>query len=119
MLQPKIEDLCPNDFPEWEAFESHEPADPSDDYGWFHVRIGANDSAATNDFQVCVATPRACGRAKAAGSRPGIIVDRFDATSVRDAVFQRVESIEARDWEALVEELRAFMLWEYEGMSGA
>ena len=118
-MQAAIRYLESNDHLTWDAFARQESADPYDDYGWFHVTVGASGVDGSNDFQVCVATPRAVGRARRSGSNPGILVDKFDASSVRQAIFNRVVSVEGHDWDQIVAQLRTFMLWEYEGMSGA
>lgn len=118
MKRAVIHHLEPNDHVDWTAFAEHESPDPYDDCGWFHVTIGATDNVGANDFQLCVATPRSVGRVKQSGSEPGIIVDRFDAATVRKAIYERVTSIEGLSWEEIVEQLRKFMRWEYEGMAG-
>ena len=118
MIRAEVHSLESNDHTDWSDFVASESPDPYDDFGWFHVTIGATDVDGGNDFQVCVATPRAFGRSKRSGSVPGILVDRFDAQSVRDAVHDRVNSIEAHSWDQIVDELRTFMRWEYEGMAG-
>jgi len=119
VIRAEIHSLESNDHLDWSDFAAYESADPYDDFGWFHVTIGATDIDGGNDFQVCVATPRAVGRAKRSGSVPGILVDRFDAQSVHDAVHDRVNSIKAHSWDQIVNELRTFMRWEYEGMAGS
>lgn len=119
MIEAEIHSLESNDFPDWEQFLEHAERDPYDAYGWFHVTIGTVGVQGGNDFQVCVSTPRAVGRAKQAGCVPGVLVDRFDAASVQAAVKEKVVSIQASTWEQLVDQLRTFMRWEYEGMSGS
>ena len=101
---------------EWSEYENAHSLDPYDDYGWFHVTIGATDVLGGNDFQVCVATPRAVGRLKQSGIFPGVIVDRFDARCVEQAIGERVEAISGDNWNDIVWRLREFMKWEYEGM---
>ncbi len=118
MMQAEVHSLESNDHLEWSDFVRHESADPYDDYGWFHVTVGATNMTGGNDFQVCVATPRAFNRAKQSGFVPGILVDRFDAERVEAAVHDRVAATSAPTWDLLVEQLRSFMRWEYEGMAG-
>ena len=118
VIRAVVNSLEPNDHDGWSAFAAHESADPYDDYGWFHVTVGATDTDGGNDFQLCVSTPRAVSRAKSDGRTPGILVDRFDAKSVHDAVHNRIQSIEAHSWDQIVDECRTFMHWEYEGMAG-
>ena len=118
MIRAVVNSLEPNDHDGWSAFAAHESADPYDDYGWFHITVGATDTDGGNDFQLCVSTPRAVSRAKSDGRTPGILVDRFDAKSVHDAVHNRIQSIEAHSWDQIVDECRTFMHWEYEGMAG-
>ena len=48
---------------------------------------------------------------------PGILVDRFDAETVGRAIRDRVAAIAAYEWFQVVDELREFMIWEYEGMN--
>ncbi|HUT89368.1 MAG TPA: Imm8 family immunity protein [Thermoguttaceae bacterium] len=119
MIEARVLSLESNDHADWTDFEQYESADAYDDYGWFHVTIGASDMDGGNDFQVCVATPRACGRVRSAGAVPGILVERFDAETVQQAIGDRVSSISAHTWDQIVNELRTFMIWEYEGMAGS
>ena len=118
MIRAVIHSLETNDHDDWSAFAEYESIDPYDDFGWFHVTVGATDIEGGNDFQLCVSTPRAVRRAKLAGAIPGILVDRFDAQSVRDAVHARIDSIVVHTWDQIVNECRAFMHWEYDGMAG-
>ena len=117
-MHAEVHHLESNDHLRWSDFAQYDSPDPYDDYGWFHITVGASGIEGGNDFQVCVATPRAVGGVKRTGRIPGIIVDQFDADSVRKAIYDRVASIEGHTWEQIVEQLRAFMLWEYEGMAG-
>lgn len=109
--------LSSNLHPEWQDFVDHPSPDPFGDGGWFHVTVGATGLEGGNDFQVCVATPRAIRRFRHAGASPGIVIERFDAASVRQAIHARIESIEGATWDDIVQELRTFMCWEYEGMA--
>lgn len=54
----EVHHLESNDYTDWSDFERYESPDPYDDFGWFHVTIGASGIKGGNDFQVCVATPR-------------------------------------------------------------
>ncbi len=119
VIHAVVHSLEPNDHDGWSAFAAHETADPYDDFGWFHITVGASDTKGGNDFQLCVATRRAVGRARRSGSIPGILVDRFDAKSVHIAAHDRIQSIEAHSWNQIVDECRTFMRWEYEGMAGS
>ena len=118
VIQAEVQHICPNDFDGWSAFEKYESPDLYDDFSWFTLTIGTTDIEGTNNFQVCISTARAVSRAKLDGSIAGIIVDRFDAETVGDAIHERVNSIKAHTWSQIVDELRKFMLWEYEGMAG-
>ncbi len=118
-MRAKIHHLESNDYLDWNDFEAYKSLYPYDDFGWFHVTVGTAEFDGGNDFQVCIATPKAVGRIMRSGKRPGILVDQFDAMTVRNAIYDRVESIEANTWEHIVEQLRKFMQWEYEGMGGA
>ena len=118
VIRAVIHSLETNDHDDWSAFAARESIDPYDDFGWFHVTVGATDIEGGNDFQLCVSTPRAVNRAKHDGTVPGILVDRFDAQSVHDAVHARINSIEVHTWDQIVNECRTFMRWEYEGMAG-
>jgi hypothetical protein len=117
-MHAEIHCLESNDFLDWKDFAEYQSRDPYDDYGWFHVTVGATDVEGSNDFQVCVATPRAVGRIKRTGAIPGILVDYFDAATVRNAVHVRIESVKGSSWDEIVAQLRKFMRWEYEGMAG-
>jgi Immunity protein 8 len=118
-LQPEIRCLQSNNHIDWEDFFQYNSPDPYDDYGWFHLTIGVLGETGGNNFQVCVATPRAVARIKQEGFIPVILVDQFDAATVEQAIRERVTSIRAYSWDQLVDQLRAFMRWEYEGMSGS
>ena len=118
MIQAEVQHICPNDFDGWSAFEKYQSPDVYDDFSWFTLSIGAAGIEGTSNFQVCVSTARAVSRVKLAGSTAGIIVDRFDAETVGTAIHERVNSIKAHAWHQIVDELRTFMLWEYEGMAG-
>lgn len=118
-MQAEIHHLESNDYLDWVDFVRYESPDPYDDYGWFHVTVGATGVDGGNDFQVCVATPRAVGRIKRTGNVPGILVDYFDAATVRKAIVDRVTSVKGNTWEQIIDQLREFMHWEYEGMAGS
>ncbi|PQO42811.1 Imm8 family immunity protein [Blastopirellula marina] len=114
----EVKYCCPNDHLDWDEFEKNPPQDLLNAYGWFYVTIGEVGSDAGNDFQVCVATPRAVGRLKASGMLPGILVDSFDTTSIRQAIDAKVCSAGEGNWRQALDRLRTFMHWEYEGMDG-
>ena len=116
VIQPKVQHICPNDFDGWSAFERYDSADPYDDFSWFTLTIGLAGEEAGNNFQVCVVTPRAVSRVRLTGHMPGILVNRFDADTVGRAIRDRVSSIQAHAWFQVVDQLREFMHWEYEGM---
>ncbi|MBL8855173.1 MAG: hypothetical protein JNK57_14500 [Planctomycetaceae bacterium] len=118
MMHAVIHCIESNDYAEWREFAEYQSPDPYDDFGWFHVTVGATDIDGGNDFQVCVSTRRAVWRVKRSGKTPGILVDYFDAANVRKAICDRIEAIEGCSWETIVEQLRTFMKWEYEGMTG-
>ncbi len=115
-MKAEIRHLESNDHANWDDFVRYQSPDPSDDYGWFHLTIGTAGVTGSNDFQVCVATPRAMGRIKRNGFVPGILVEAFDPEKVEKAIRDRIDSICAHSWEQLVDRLREFMHWEYEGM---
>lgn len=117
-MQAEIHNLESNDHLDWDDFVRYQSPDLYDDFGWFHVTIGAVGESGGNDFQVCVATQRAVGRIKRTGFMPGILVDQFDSETVDKAIRDRVHSIHGHSWEQIVDQLREFMRWEYEGMAG-
>ncbi len=98
-------------------FERYQSPDPFNDYGWFTITVGEVGDPAGSNFQVCVATPRAVGRLKLAGYHPGILVDHYDPETVRQAIVDRVASLKGDHYQELIDQLRTFMHWEYEGMS--
>ena len=112
----EVQPISPNDHLEWDDFLRYQSPDPFDDYGWFHVTIGEVGDRAGSDFQVCVATPQAIGRLKQQGDRPGILVDHYNAETVRQAIIDKVESLKGNHYQELIDQLRTFMHWEYEGM---
>jgi hypothetical protein len=116
MVQTEVQHICPNDFDDWSAFERYDSPDPYDDFSWFTLTIGLVGEGAGDNFQVCVATPRAVSRVRESGQLPGVLVDRFDAETVSRALRERVASIVAHEWVQVVDQLREFMVWEYEGM---
>ncbi len=117
-MQAEIHHLESNDHVDWDDFVRYQSPDPYDDYGWFSVTIGAGGETGGNDFQVCVATPRAIGRIKRTGFIPGILVDQFDSETVEKAIRDRVAAVHGHSWDQIVDQLREFMRWEYEGMAG-
>ena len=118
-MKAEIHHLESNDHVDWNDFVRYQSPDPYDDFGWFHVTIGVSGVTGGNDFQVCVATPRAVGRIKRGGFVPSILVDQFDAATVEKSIRDRVDSVSGHSWEQLVDQLREFMHWEYEGMAGS
>jgi hypothetical protein len=117
-VQAEVQSICPNDFDGWQGFLEYKSPDPYDDFSWFTLTIGLVGEEASNNFQVCVATPRAIPRVKDSGYIPGILVDHFDAKSIEKAIHERVASLQAHAWFQIVDHLREFMHWEYEGMNG-
>jgi hypothetical protein len=118
-MRAQIKYISPNDYPDWEAFASSERPEPWDDYGWFSLDIGDDESSGggTETFQVLVATPAAVRRAKAnRGGFRGIIVDVFEPEAVEKALREHVSAITGRSWEEICDKLRRIMLWECEGM---
>lgn len=118
-MKAVIHHLESNNHADWDDFVQYRSPDPYDDYGWFHLTIGATGVTGGNDFQVCVATQRAVGRIKRKGFVPGILVDEFDPAIVEKAIRDRVDSVCVHSWEQIVDHLREFMHWEYEGMAGS
>ncbi|MEI7461655.1 MAG: Imm8 family immunity protein [Pirellula sp.] len=116
MIEARVICLESNDHDDWADFEQKTVSDPYNDFGWFHITVGATNVDGGNDFQVCIATKPAIGRARRSGSVPGIIVDRFDAETIRKAVTDTVQCIQEDSWDRTIERLCEFMIWEYEGM---
>ena len=115
-IQFEVQCIESDDYLNWDDFVQHQVSDPLDAYGWFTVTIGEVGDEAGSYFSVCVATPRAVGRLKVMGYRPGILVDHYDAESVERAIVERVASIKGHHYMDLVDQLRGIMQWEYEGM---
>lgn len=116
-MRAVLKGISPNDFLSWEEFRRYSSPDPWDDFGWFTLDVGADDEDGTNLFQVLVSTPAVVSRAIGdAGEFQGILVDRFDADEIQRVLRDRIASIRCHTWNDIVEELRTFSLWEYEGM---
>lgn len=118
-MKAEIYYLASNDHADWADFVRYRSPDPYDDYGWFHLTIGAAGVIGGNDSQVCIATPRDISRIRNRGFVPGIMVDKFDPAIVEKAIRDRIDSIRVQSWEQLVDRLREFMHWEYEGMAAS
>lgn len=101
---------------DWEEFVRYQSPDPWDDYGGFTVTVGEVGDEAGSNFQVCVATPRAVGRMKRLDERPGILVDHYDPETVERAIIEKVTALKGNDYQDVIDQLRKFMHWEYEGM---
>jgi hypothetical protein len=115
-MKAVIESLMSNVHPQEDEVHLHSERDPSDDFGWFSVRVGTADGIGTTDFQVVVATPRATPRAEFPGNTrfKGLVLQSYSPDAARDLIHSKVEETEGRDYSAIIEKLRAFMFWEYD-----
>ncbi len=115
-MKPIIESLMSNAHPEEDEVRLLSERDPSDDLGWFSVRIGVVGEIGTTDFQVVVATPAAMPRARFSGKPrfKGLVLQTYTPDAARDLIRSKVEEAEGRDYDEIVEKLRAFMFWEYD-----
>ncbi len=101
---------------DWEAVVNSTP-DPWQAAQSFVVTVGSDDSKGGELFDVWVATP--AGKHLAVdnlGQFRGVLVDHFDAASVRSSLQASIEAIEADSWLGVVKQLCKFMRWEYQGM---
>ena len=114
-MKALIESLMSNAHPVGAEAQLHAERDPSDDFGWFSVRVGADGGVGTSDFQVVVSTPAAISRARFAdGTRfKGLVLLSYCPTAAREIIRSKVESVEGRDYAEIVQKLREFMFWEY------
>jgi hypothetical protein len=120
-MRAEMKWISPNDFINWESFVSSDRREQEvwDDFGWFSLDIGSEGEDGTETFQVLVSTPAAVSRAKGDRKRfRGIIVDEFKPDIIRKSLTDYVSSVVGISWSEVVEQLRRWMYWEYEEMSG-
>ncbi len=117
MLKAKVYSIRSNDHTI--DFFRYEPIDPWDDFAWFSVDVGTTDMNGQDAFQCLVTTTRARHRA-IAGSTDSrcVVVDPFSPQLIVDTLTDRINGIEGIEWCNVVDQLRRFMHWEYEGMAG-
>ena len=96
----------------------YESSDPWDDFGWFAVAVGTEDENGGDNFHCLVTTSRARHRAMAGTRKPRfLVVEPYEPEKIIAAITDRVNEIEGLEWCNIVDQLQAFMHWEYEGMS--
>jgi len=101
-------------------FMRYQPVDPWDDFDWFEIDVGTPGMDGQDQFQCLVTTTRARHRA-IAGSKDSrcLIVEPYEPKAIIDALTKMIDSIEGVDWCNIVDQLREFMHWEYDGMAGS
>jgi hypothetical protein len=118
-MRAELKEIIPNDYPDWETFASSERPEPWDDFGWFTLDIGDEDSRddGTETFQVLVATATALPRVKGdRGGFRGVIVEVFEPEVVRRTLCEHVSSFTGHTWDEIRNGLRRTMIWDREGM---
>src|SRR5262245_59361353 len=119
ILRAEVKWIDPLDFKSVPPREAAEIPELWDYFGWFTVCIGVEGEEAGNNFQVCLATHAAVGRASPRGGFRGVIVDSFEPKEIRRKLHEYVSAITGPTWQHIVDQLRQVMHWEYEGMGGA
>jgi hypothetical protein len=100
--------------------KSFQPEDP----GYFaldiRLRIGPEESASADDFDVRVCTPRWLGDT-VHGARWGrhlLIVDKYDLGTIEEFISFYVSSCYGEDWDSIAEKLSRVFRWEFEDYRG-
>ncbi|MGC8638520.1 MAG: Imm8 family immunity protein [Isosphaeraceae bacterium] len=83
---------------------------------WFTVSVSPADSPRSDLFQGAVATPQGVKSPRDRKPFAGLVVERFEALAVDQAIRARVATAEGPTWEAILKRLQTKMRWEYEGM---
>lgn len=87
---------------------------------WLTLAIGLAGEGATDNFQVCVATPAGLGSGRGqlllrGGRRtPPIVVNPYRWEAVRAEISRRLDACRGSDWREVQDRLRTQFLWEYE-----
>ena len=111
-MRAKLKEISSNDTGDWDPRGS---ADQSNAIHWFTLRIGPAGEKTADDFQVALATHRAVDQ-RVDKHRPfkGLILDPFVKAKVEPLIRSWVDQIQGDSWEAIVQQLRQVMIWEYE-----
>ena len=119
MLNAQLYYIAPNDR-SMDDFMCYEPVDPWDDFEWFSIDVGTPGMGGQDCFQCLVTTTRARHRA-IAGSKDSrcVVIDPYEPQTIIDTLTNKINSVEGLEWCNIVDELRKFMRWEYEGMDSA
>ncbi|WP_197491097.1 Imm8 family immunity protein [Planctomyces sp. SH-PL62] len=118
-MRAELKGIQPNDFLDWDAFVSADRTQPQDGHGCFTLDIGPEAEPGSEMFQANVSTPSMASHARARGERTfrGFIVESFEPESIDRVLRNYVSSVTGPNWEAIVQQLRHRLDWEYEGMS--
>ena len=119
MLKAKVHDIRSNDHL-MDDFMRYEPDDPWDEFGWFGVDVGTSCMGGQDYFQCLVTTTRARHRA-VSGLKDSrcFVVDPYEPKGILDALTEKINGVEGVEWCNIVDRLREFMHWEYDGMDGS
>lgn len=104
--------------------ENWAPAAEDDVVFWLNLSIGTSDSAAADNFEVCVATPAGLNsdrgrrtRPKGRGTPSPIVLQSYSWPAVLEEIQARLRACSGVDWVEMQEKLRLQFAWEYEGMN--
>jgi hypothetical protein len=98
------------------VFESYVPDDPECFSITLRMRIGVEESAGADDFELFVCTPKwlDVNVWGATWGRHCLIVRMYDYDLIFEAIQKKVSEIEGVNWEDLACKLARFYSWEFE-----
>src|SRR3954469_17284169 len=119
-MRAELKRILPCDYLDWDAFvaAAANRTQPDEDHGRFTLDIGPEGEPVSEMFEANVSTASAASRARRRGERQfrGFIVEAFEPETIREVLHAYVYSVTGPNWEAIVEQLRGRLAWEYEGM---
>jgi hypothetical protein len=110
-MQAEVKSIIANDIPEWPNWR---PSDETDEFQWLTITIGPIGTVGADLFQIAIASYRGLNARQHKSKFVGLMVNEFDPQVIEQTIQNFVASIEAPTWEAIVEQLRSRMRWEFE-----